>query len=74
MKGRLQPVHVVYSPVTLFKEKGKKRQAKELEKGEGGGALHKFYIHKAADNAIVASPKLFFSLSKKHFSCWIGTY
>lgn len=49
-------MHVVYSPVTLFKEKRKK----ELETGTGGGALHKFDIHKAADKVIVASPKLFF--------------
>lgn len=72
MKGRLQTMHVGYSPVTLFKKK-EKRQPKELEKGGGGGAVHKFYMHKAADKVIVASPKLF-SLSKKHFSRWIGTY
>lgn len=52
--------------MTLFKKK-EKRQPKELEKGGGGGAVHKFYMHKAADKVIVASPKLF-SLSKKHFS------
>lgn len=59
-------MHVAYSPVTLFKEKGKKDRKKELEKG-GGGALHKFYIHKAADKVIVASSKLFFFLSKNTF-------
>lgn len=65
MKGRLQTVHVVYSPLTLFKEK--KGQPKELEKAGGGGALHKFYMHKAADKVIVASPKLFFPCLKNTF-------
>lgn len=62
-------MHVVYSLVTLFKGGEKRRQLKELGKGGGGVALHKFYIHKAADKVIVASPKLFFSSPRKHFSC-----
>lgn len=60
MKGRLQTMHVVHSVATLFKRKKKKKTAERVGKGWRGGALHKFYIHKAADKVIVASPKLFF--------------
>lgn len=49
-------MHVAYSAVTLCKE----RTAERVGAGWRGGALHKFYIHKAADKVIVASPKLFF--------------
>lgn len=67
-------MHVVYSALTLFKErrrKKKKDNKKSWKKDGGGEALHKFYIHKAADKVIVASPKLFFHppSSIKHFSC-----
>lgn len=53
-------MHVVYSPLTLFKERKKKDNKKSWKRVGGGEALHKFYIHKAADKVIVASPKLFF--------------
>lgn len=59
-------MHVVYSLVTLFKER-KKKTAKRVGKGWRGGALHKFYIHKAADKVIVASQKLFFSPPENTF-------
>ena len=60
MKGRLQTMHVVHSVAKLFERKRKKKTAERVGKGWRGGALHKFYIHKAADKVIVASPKLFF--------------
>lgn len=51
-------MHVVHSRATLFKER-KKKTAERVGRGRRGGVLHKFYIHKAADKVIVASPKLF---------------
>lgn len=60
-------MHVAYSLVMLFKGKRKKKTAERVGKGWRGGALHTFYIHKAADKVIVASLKLFFAPSENTF-------
>jgi len=66
MKGRLQTMHVVYSRVTLLREKEREKTAeKSRERVEG--CIIFLDIHEAADKPIVASPKTFFFSSRKHF-------